>query len=212
LAVLRSDQRFNADPTVRQQGLDLVQSDILKADIDPELLRLVRERLASTWPGQRVGLRSSSNTEDLPQFNGAGLYISEGVDAESSDKDLADGIRGVWASLWRLRAYDERECHNIDQGTVAMAVLIHEAFSSEKANGVAISRDILEPSRGDKFTINTQVGEALVTNPAPGVVSDEFTYSLGRTPHIERQSVSSLNGGNPVLSEEESYRVACRLS
>jgi hypothetical protein len=212
LASMRLDPVFNADPTVRQQGLSLVQSDILKADFDPELLRLVRERMSSHWPGQRVRLRSSSNTEDLPQFNGAGLYISEGVDAEATDKDLADGIRGVWASLWRLRAYDEREYYNIDQGSVAMAVLIHEAFSSEKANGVAISRDILEPSRGDKFYINAQVGEALVTNPAPGVASDEFTYSLGRTPHIERQSVSSLNGGKPVLSEEESHRVACSLA
>jgi hypothetical protein len=212
LAGLRSDASFNADPTVREQGLSLVQSDIVKTDVDPELLRLVRARMNSNWPGQQIRLRSSSNTEDLPQFNGAGLYTSEAVDAESSSKDLADGIRNVWASLWRLRAYDEREYYNIDQSSVAMAVLIHEAFSSEKANGVAISRDILEPSRGDKFTINAQVGEALVTNPAPGVSSDEFTYSLGRTPHIERQSVSSLNGGKPVLSEEESHRVACSLA
>jgi hypothetical protein len=212
LAGLRLDDRFNADPTVRQQGLALVQSDVLRADLDPELLRLVRERMAGCWPGQRVRLRSSSNTEDLPQFNGAGLYISAGVDAEASDKDVADGIRNVWASLWRLRAYDEREYYNIEQSSVAMAVLIHEAFPSEKANGVAISRDILEPSRGDKFTINAQVGEALVTNPAPGVISDEFTYALTRTPHIERQSESSLNGGKPVLSEEESYLVACSLA
>jgi hypothetical protein len=212
LASLRTSQKFNADPTVRQEGLTLVQSDITKTDVDPELLRLVRERMSSQWPGQNVRLRSSSNTEDLPQFNGAGLYTSAGMDAESSAKDLANGIREVWASLWRLRAYDEREYYNIDQSSVAMAVLIHEAFSSEKANGVAISRDILEPSRGDKFYINAQVGEALVTNPAPGVTSDEFTYALGRTPHIERQSVSSLNGGRAVLSDEESYRVACSLA
>ncbi len=212
LASLRSDPSFNADPTVRQQGLDLVQSDVLKAAVDPELLRLVRERMSRNWPGQQVRLRSSSNTEDLPQFNGAGLYTSGSVDAEPSDKDLADGIRRVWASLWQLRAYDEREYYSIDQGAVAMAVLVHEAFSSERANGVAISRDILEPSRGDKFTIDAQVGEALVTNPAPGVTSDEFTYAITRTPNIERQSISSLNGGEPVLSDEESYRVACSLA
>jgi len=168
--------------------------------------------MSKTWPGQRVRLRSSSNTEDLPQFNGAGLYISEGADAEATDKDLANGIRAVWASLWRLRAYDEREYYNIDQSAVAMAVLIHEAFPSEKANGVAISRDILEPTRDDKFYINAQVGEALVTNPAPGVASDEFTYSLSRLPHIERKSMSSLNGGSPVLSDEESARLACSLA
>jgi len=211
LAGLRADPSFNADATVREQGLALVQSDITKAAVDPELLRLVRERLTATLPGQRVRLRSSSNTEDLPQFNGAGLYISEGIDAAATDKELAAGIRDVWASLWQLRAYDEREYFNIDQSSVAMAVLVHEAFKGEKANGVAISRDVLEPSRNDKFYINAQVGEALVTNPAPGVASDEFTYALSRSPHIERQSVSSLNGGVPVLSDEESGRLACSL-
>jgi hypothetical protein len=212
LAQLRLDPTFQADPVVREQGLALVQSDITTAPVDPELLGLVRDRMVANWPNQRVRFRSSSNTEDLPQFNGAGLYISDGLDSDASDNELADAIRAVWASLWRLRAYDEREYYNIDQNAVAMAVLVHEAFSSEKANGVAISRDVLEPSRGDKFYINTQVGEALVTNPAPGVTSDEFTYALSRTPHIERRGVSSLNHGDPVLTDEESYRVACSLA
>jgi hypothetical protein len=212
LAQLRQDPTFQADPTVRESGLALVQSDILAAPVDSELLTAVREKIVAVWPNQRVRFRSSSNTEDLPQFNGAGLYTSDGIDATASDKDLATAIRTVWASLWKLRAYDEREYYNIDQGTVAMAVLVHEAFTSEKANGVAISRDILEPSRGDKFYINAQVGEALVTNPAPGVASDEFTYAPTRTPHIERVSMSSLNRGSPVLTDEESYRVACTLA
>lgn len=212
LATLRLDPRFNADASVRQQGLAEVQADIKNAAVDPVLLRAVRERMALAWPGLKVRLRSSSNTEDLPQFNGAGLYTSGSVDAEASDSDLADGIRSVWASLWLLRGYDEREYFNIDQSMVAMAVLIHESFPSEKSNGVAISRDILEPTRGDKYYVNAQVGEAAVTNPAPGVTSDEFTYSLWRSPAIERRSVSSLNAGKPVLSDEESYRLACSLA
>jgi hypothetical protein len=212
LAQLRQDVTFQADPAVRELGLAEVQSDILVAPVDPELLALVRERLAGNWPKQRVRLRSSSNTEDLPNFNGAGLYTSEGIESNASSEELATAIRSVWASLWRLRAYDEREYYSIDQGSVAMAVLVHEAFSSEKANGVAISRDVLEPSRGDKFYINAQVGEALVTNPAPGVASDAFTYAPTRTPHIERHSISSLNHGNSVLTDEESARVACSLT
>jgi len=212
LEQLRQDPTFQADPAVREDGLTRVQSDILSAAVDPDVLKSVRERIASTWPAQRVRFRSSSNTEDLPQFNGAGLYTSEGIDPNASSDQLATVIRTVWASLWRPRAYDEREYYNIDQGAVAMAVLVHEAFSSERANGVAISRDILEPSRGDKFYINAQVGEALVTNPAPGVASDELTYSLSRSPHVEMRSLSSLNHGVSVLSDEESYRVACSLA
>jgi hypothetical protein len=212
LAELRQSAAFQADPAVREQGLALVQSDILTAAVDPELLAAVHERLAANWPKQRVRFRSSSNTEDLPQFNGAGLYTSDGIAADAANDELATAIRTVWASLWRLRAYDEREYYNIEQDAVAMAVLVHEAFSSEKANGVAISRDVLEPSRGDKFYINAQVGEALVTNPAPGVVSDEFTYSPSRSPYIEWQSRSSLNHGVPVLTDDEAYYVACSLA
>ncbi len=211
LEELRQDPGFQADPAVREAGLGLVQADILSAAVDAELLASVRERINATWPGQRVRFRSSSNTEDLPEFNGAGLYTSEGIDWDASYDELATAIRTVWASLWTPRAYAEREYYNIDQSGVAMAVLVHEAFSSERANGVAISRDILEPSRGDKFYINAQVGEAAVTNPAPGVASDEFTYSLSRSPHIEMRSVSSLNRGVPVLSVSEVYVVACSL-
>jgi phosphoenolpyruvate synthase/pyruvate phosphate dikinase len=212
LALLRQDATFQADPAVRALGLAAVQSDILAAPVDPALLALVHERIATTWPKQRVRFRSSSNTEDLPQFNGAGLYTSDGIDADAADGELGNVIRTVWASLWQPRAYDEREYYSIDQGGVAMAVLVHEAFPAEKANGVAISRDVLEPSRGDKYYINAQVGEALVTNPAPGVGSDELIYSLSRTPHIERRSLSSLNQGKPVLTDEETYRVACSLA
>jgi hypothetical protein len=93
-----------------------------------------------------------------------------------------------------------------------MGVLVQEAFPSEKANGVAISRDILEPVWKDLFYINAQVGEALVTNPAPGVNSDEFTYSLDRSPSIVMHSRSSLTDGSSVLAEDESRLLACNLS
>ena len=211
LAALRQDSTFNADPNVRAQGLANVQKDILSAPVDAGLLAQVRQQIAANWPGQRVRFRSSSNTEDLPNFNGAGLYTSDGIQANASSAEVATAIRTVWASLWQQRAYDEREYFNIDQNSVAMAVLVQEAFPSEKANGVAISRDVLAPSDGDKFYINAQVGEALVTNPAPGIASDQFTYSLWRLPHIERVSESSFGNGNPVLTDDEAYRVACSL-
>jgi hypothetical protein len=211
LAELRRDPAFAADPDVRQRGLAELQDAILTAPVDDELLAAVRERVNATWPGQSVRFRSSSNTEDLADFNGAGLYTSEGIDAGATGEQFASVIRLVWASLWNLRAYDEREYYRIDQDAVAMAVLVHEGFPSEKANGVAISRHVLEPSRGDKYYINAQIGEALVTNPAPGVASDEFTYALQREPHIERFSRSSLSDGTPVLTDDESYWVACNL-
>jgi hypothetical protein len=211
LAGYQQDASFNADPKVREQRLDSVRADILATPIDPELLRAVRAQMSQNWPGQRVRFRSSSNTEDLPNFNGAGLYISTGVNSNASDEEVATEIRSVWASLWRLRAYDEREYYDIDQNSVAMGVLVQEAFPSEAANGVAISRDVLAPSNEDTYYVNAQAGEALVTNPAPGVTSDQFTYTPYNNPTVEMQSRSSLTNGERVLSDAEASLVYCSL-
>ncbi len=85
----------------------------------------------------------------------------------------------MWASLWLPRAYDERELAHVDHRSTAMGVLVHEAFPDERANGVAISRNILDPIYGDAYYFNAQAGEASVTNPAPGVTSDEGLYQFG---------------------------------
>jgi hypothetical protein len=96
------------------------------------------------------------------------------------ERTVADGIRQVWASLWTPRAYDERELANIDHDRAAMGILIHEAFAGvERANGVAVSRDVNNPLRSDAHYLSAQVGEASVTNPAPGVVSESLTYTCG---------------------------------
>ena len=211
LSRYRQDPAFKADPTIREAKLALVRKDILAMPLDPVLLRALREQMATNWPSRRVRFRSSSNTEDLPNFNGAGLYISEGIKPSASDEEVATTLRNVWASLWRLRAYDEREYFNIDHDAVAMAVLVQEAFPSEAANGVAISRDILDPTRSELYYINAQVGEALVTNPAPGAASDEFTYSLWRSPSVVMHKRSSLTYGEPVLSDDEALQVASSL-
>jgi phosphoenolpyruvate synthase/pyruvate phosphate dikinase len=118
----------------------------------------------------------------------------------------------VWSSLFDLRAFDERYSYNVDDSQVGMGVLIHQSYPSEGANGVAISRDALDPDRGDLYYLNAQVGEALVTNPAPGVTSDEIVYDPGRTPHVVYHGQSSLAGGKPILTDDEVAKIACSLS
>jgi phosphoenolpyruvate synthase/pyruvate phosphate dikinase len=112
-------------------------------------------------------------------------------------------VHTVWASLWNARAYDEREYANIDHSHAAMGVLVHGAYLSEKANGVAISRDIFDPIRADQYYVNAQVGEAAVTNPAPGVTSEEFVVRWTWPGHpITYSSASSLTADR-VLSQAE---------
>src|SRR5262249_223684 len=157
---------------------------------------------------ERVRFRSSSNTEDLPSFNGAGLYTSVSAELDDPERKVEDAMRIVWASLWNTRAYDERRYANIDDEKIAMGVLVHPASLSEEANGVAVSRNILDRNRGDMYYINVQAGEASVTNPAPGIATDQLTYSWNYMPQITYSSASTVlpalrDPGAHVLTDEE---------
>jgi hypothetical protein len=93
-----------------------------------------------------------------------------------------------------------------------MGVLVHPSFPHEAANGVGISRNLLDPTRGDIYYLNSQAGEASVTNPAPGVTTEALEFQWPpRTPLVALQSVSSLTDGALVISQDESIAVACAL-
>ena len=209
LAELRGDPAFLADPSVRAAGLDRVRKLLEKQPLDPALHALVRDAIAARWPPGRVRFRSSSNVEDLVGFNGAGLYVSEGVDVDT-DADIDAAVLSVWASLWNNRAFSEREYYKVDQSQVAMAVLVHPAFPSERANGVAVSRNVIDPGMVGQMYINAQVGEALVTNPAPGVASDEYVYDLASMRRTVHQH-SSFSPDALVMSDRETQQLSCSV-
>ena len=52
--------------------------------------------------------RSSTNAEDLENFNGAGLYDSKAAKKNHKTKTIDAAIKEVWASLWNFRAFNER--------------------------------------------------------------------------------------------------------
>lgn len=199
--------------SARADTLGAVREAILTHPVAPPLLRELRDAIATNFGGLRVRLRSSSNAEDLPGFNGAGLYSSVSAELDDPDRSVEDGLRAVWASLWSERAYAERQLSRIDHAGVAMGVLVHEAFRTERANGVGVSRNVLDPVRSDMMYLNTQAGEASVTNPAPGVQTQELVWQRPpRTPELGYLSYSSLTGGAPVLGVDEVRSVTCALS
>lgn len=202
---------FRTDIRARADALFRVRARMLAHPVDVELLRELNSAIASRWGSStRVRLRSSSNVEDLAEFSGAGLYTSTSVQLDDPERRVQDGLRTVWASLWSSRAYEERERGHIDRSTVAMGVLVHAAFQSELANGIGISRNILDLTRGDMHYFNIQIGEASVANPAPGVRTDELLYRFGRSPRVVYQNRSSLTPFD-ILSDVELDLAACQL-
>ncbi len=212
LEALLADPEASANRNLRHEHLQQIRNSILTAPVEPQFLGELTQFLRDNYGSARVRMRSSSNAEDLPGFNGAGLYSSVSAAVDDPDYPIADALRQVWASLYSNRGYDERSLMNVDQRKVAMGILVHPAFPEERANGVVLSRNIDDITRGDIYSFNVQRGEAAITNPAPGVTSDQFTYQWPpRSPAITMKSLSSFSASQPILSSQEVVSTACAM-
>ena len=197
------DPDFNNDPQTRSDMLADLQAQIIAAEIDPDFLAAVIDKVETDLPVSRVRFRSSTNAEDVSGFNGAGLYTSRTGDYNDPERPVDFAIKTVWASVWRFRAYEEREYYGIDHRNIGMALLVHRSFPDEDANGVAITGNIfdstgLEPA----FYVNVQLGEESVVLPDPGVTTDQYIhyYTQPGQPVVYLAHSSLVDEGDTVLT------------
>jgi hypothetical protein len=208
------DPDFRADPAVRDERLAAFRELIEDAPIDPDFLALVQAKLDAEFPGVRMRFRSSTNSEDLFGFTGAGLYDSHTYDPDNPAKPLDEAIKETWASIWTFRAFEEREYRSIPHLGVGMAMLVHPGFPAEEANGVALTANIFDTSGLEPgFWINVQVGEISVVQPPPGFIADSFIYYFTQPgqPIVHLAHSNAVPPGTTVLTREQTYELGKAL-
>ena len=184
---MMQDPAFKSDPKTREDMLKAFRKRVKDAAVPPQLSAQLADVQARFAPDQPIRCRSSTNNEDLEGFNGAGLYDSS--THKPDEGHLENTVKKVWASLWNFRAFEEREFWKIDHLQAAMAVTLHPNMSDERANGVAITRNIYD-ANWPGFYVNAQVGKSLVTNPNPGETPDEMLVSaIGENSEYEVQMI-----------------------
>ncbi|MFO0696474.1 MAG: PEP/pyruvate-binding domain-containing protein [Polyangiales bacterium] len=202
LGRMLDDRAFQSDPSVRAARLAETRAILERLPIDPSLVRDVRRRILA-WPTRKTIVRSSTNAEDLPGFNGAGLYESVVLPASPDEATVERAMRRVYASVWLDRAFEEREWYRVDHARVAMGLLVQPFVEDVVANGVAVTVNPFDEARPGVF-VNLQTAGGSVTAARGDEVPEQYVvYTWSERPEPEILSRSSLNGGRPILTTPE---------
>ena len=203
VAQVIADSDFKSDTFLREAALDNIVWIVGHGKVDPDFGAMLDARVAELFGEHKVRLRSSTNAEDLPDFSGAGLYESHSATA-SGDKAASKRIREVWASVWGWKAFEERSFWNIDHMEVRMGICGSRSFPDEEANGVLITRNIIDPFAAGYY-VNVQLGEISVTNPEDGSTPEAFSIlpNPGGGVQVAPIYFSSLSPDKSILSVAE---------
>ena len=207
-----NNSEFQTDRTIRDEQLKEFRKDIKQASMPPWMMEELAAMHATFPAGTSIRCRSSSNNEDLAGFNGAGLYDSK--TQHPDEGHISKSIKQVYASLWNLRAFEERDFHRVDHLTAAMGVLCHPNYSDEKANGVGISNDPLYNTT-NTYYLNTQVGEDLITNPQANSIPEEILLDQAadtESGFIVLQSSNLVPTGTTVMTTQHLEQLRDYLS
>ncbi len=138
-----------------------ISSFFAEGKTPPEITAAISEAYAAL-NNIPVAVRSSATAEDLPDASFAGqqeTYLNiRGTDG------VLEAIKKCWASLWTARAIAYRIKNNIDQNTVALAVVVQKLVFADAA-GIMFTANPINGKRGE-LLINSAwgLGEAVVSS------------------------------------------------
>ncbi len=125
----------------------------------------------------------------------------------SKEKGVARAIRKVWASLWNLRAFDEREYYGVDHTRAFMGIAVNASFVSERASAVAIT-ELRVDDELPLYRLSSQLGRESVVRPGdPSAIAESLSFGRSATSTVSDVKVqvwSSIAGtGVSVWSNEK---------
>ena len=130
------ETQSDGDNRKRRTALLTLQKKITDAEIPSEW----KHRWAEQWHNQLnskgVFVRSSSNSEDLPNFSGAGLYTT--VPNVTDENALAEAVKQSWASVFNYSAYEARRIAGLPHDSVKMSVFVQQSINAD-LSGVLVT-------------------------------------------------------------------------
>lgn len=223
IAELLDTNDFIHNPSFRRKKLEELRAAIQAGEFDPELKRQIIRKWELQLGGRAVFVRSSSNSEDLPNFSGAGLYSS--VANVRDEEKLIEAVKKVWASLWKFEAYEARVRNYVSQTDIYMSALIQVGIDMTKG-GVMITKDPFDEENDDavyisavcghnsKVVDNTGIPEQILFNPKSNSVvvmtlsQQENALAFDENGDLRATSDKCANAQKRVLTDLQARSLA----
>ncbi len=223
IAEYQEDLQFVHNPRVRRQKLEEFRAAIQGGKFDPALRRAIIAKWRLQLGSRPVFVRSSSNSEDLPNFSGAGLYSS--VANVKEEAKLIEAVKKVWASLWKFEAYEARVRNYVSQKDVYMSALIQVGIDMTKG-GVMITKDPFDAENKDSVYISAVCGhnsnvvnnsglpEQILFNPRSNAVivmtlsQQESALAFDESGDLRETSDKCANAQKRVLTDLQARALA----
>ena len=134
--LIQIETQSGGDNCKRRTALLTLQKKITDAEIPSEWKHRWAEQWRSQLNSKGVFVRSSSNSEDLPNFSGAELYTT--VPNVTDENALAEAVKQSWASVFNYSTYEARRIAGLPHDSVKMSVFVQQSINAD-LSGVLVT-------------------------------------------------------------------------